>query len=99
MTILYRSSHSYSRKGTLFHIPTPHPSLTLQLTVTKLSPKSPSTAAGLKNDDEPWLVQLQPSRPVSVVPAMKGDLGLNDVMDLMESVASRIDGLDWGTGR
>ena len=48
--------------------------------------------------DEPWLIQLQPSRPVSVVPT-RGEPSLNDMMGVMKDLADRIDGVDWGTGR
>ncbi len=47
-------------------------------------------------DGEPYFITLQPSRPVFAA----GDLALNEVMVFMsQMVDSRLDGIDWGTGK
>lgn len=46
---------------------------------------------------EPYLVQLQPARPVSSV-APRGELTLQDAMRVMQDTAARVEGLKWETG-
>ncbi|KAK1922584.1 hypothetical protein DB88DRAFT_541702 [Papiliotrema laurentii] len=94
-TLGFVYSHEYTRSGILFHIPLPHPTLTLHLTISRLAlplNSSPSTPSS-----EPYLVQLQPSRPISGV-AARGELGMTELVDLMRATADRIDGLEWGSG-
>ena len=93
-----RPSHSYTRTGTLFHLPLPHPTLTLHLSITKLSLPSDFTTSLGQETSEPFIVQLQPSKPISGVPA-RGEMLVGEVIEQMWAVARRIDGLVWGTGR
>jgi len=68
---------------------------TLHLTVTRvLGPDDKPGAHG----SEPYLVQLQPGRPVGAVSGPR-ELNLQDMMGVMRDVADRIDGLEWETGR
>ena len=81
----------------MFHIPISHPSLTLHLTISRLSlPPDPETKIQPESS-EPYLLQLQPSRPISGV-ASRAEIGMVELVDLMRSVAERIDGVEWGTG-
>ncbi len=98
--MVVRHSHSYTRDGLLFHIPLPTPALMLHLTITHFRPHSPTHEAedGDERAAEPYLVELQPSRPVQAVASRK-EVGLQDTMRLMRDVADRIDGLEWSTGR
>jgi len=91
----FRHSHSYTRSGLLFHLPTPIHSL--HLTITHIQQPS-ATSNDDEETSEPYLVQLEPSRPIAAV-AGRGEVGLQDVMSAMRDVADRIDGLEWGTGR
>ena len=114
-----RHSHSYTRSGTLFYIPLPHPTMTLRLSITHIVPVSDplsytdgaSNQSGENNSgpgatmdsasrtpQTPYLVQLSPSRSVQAVP-QRGEPSLTDVMRMMRDVASRVEMLDWGTGR
>ncbi|ADV23108.1 Hypothetical Protein CGB_F5520W [Cryptococcus gattii WM276] len=96
----FRHSHSFTLTGHLLHLPIPIPTsppLTLRLSITRLS----SSASATKEEfppDEPYLVQLQPSRPVYAI-APTGDIGLQDTIGVMQSTAGRIDGLEWSTGQ
>lgn len=82
--------------GHLFHLPIPgHPSLTLHLTVTRVLGPDDKPA---EHVSEPYLVQLQPGRPVSLVAGPR-ELSLQDMMRVMREVTERIDGLEWETGR
>ncbi|KIR63948.1 hypothetical protein I314_02730 [Cryptococcus bacillisporus CA1873] len=96
----FRHSHSFTLTGHLLHLPIPIPTsppLTLRLSITRLS----SSASATKDEfppDEAYLVQLQPSRPVYAI-APTGDIGLQDMIGVMQSTAGRIDGLEWSTGQ
>ncbi|WVO22474.1 uncharacterized protein IAS62_003804 [Cryptococcus decagattii] len=96
----FRHSHSFTLTGHLLHLPIPIPTsppLTLRLCITRLS----SSASATKEEfppDEAYLVQLQPSRPVYAI-APTGDIGLQDIIGVMQSTAGRIDGLEWSTGQ
>lgn len=100
LTLNLRHSHSFTLTGHLLHLPIPIPTsppLTLRLSITRLS----SSASATKEEfppDEPYLVQLQPSRPVYAI-APTGDIGLQDTIGVMQSTAGRIDGLEWSTGQ
>lgn len=97
----FRESHSFTRTGLLFHIPTPTPALNLHLTITRLHPETWPPAEEDKDDPkstEPFLVELQPARPVQAVPS-RGEVGLQDTMRFMRTAAGRVDGLEWSTGR
>jgi hypothetical protein len=93
--LMNRLSHSYARSGLLFHLSTPlHP---LHLTITRLDSPLGKSEGGTSTS-EPYLVQLEPSKPLQAVPT-RGEPGVQDVMGMMRDVADRIDGLEWGTGR
>lgn len=100
LTLNFRHSHSFTLTGHLLHLPIPIPTsppLTLRLSITRLS----SSASATKDEfppDEAYLVQLQPSRPVYAI-APTGDIGLQDMIGVMQSTAGRIDGLEWSTGQ
>jgi len=74
----------------------------LHLTITRIRPYPPGSTESEEDEDErssePYLVELQPSRPVQAV-ASRGDVGLQDTMRIMRDTADRIDGLEWSTGR
>ncbi|ORY33136.1 hypothetical protein BCR39DRAFT_333345 [Naematelia encephala] len=97
----FQKSHSFTLSGYRFHLAIPLPSsspITLHLTVARLLE---STAGGQQQSSpektsEPYLVQLQPSRPVPAVGSL-GVIGLQDMMRVMQEVAARIDGVDWST--
>ena len=94
-----RFSHEYTRTGLLFHLPLPHPTLTLHLSITKLHlPSDKAAPHDVGATDEPYLVQLHPSKPIPSVTS-RGEVSLADVVDLMRGMAGRVDGLEWGTGR
>jgi len=99
LSLTPRFSHEYTRTGLLFHLPLPHPTLTLHLSITKLHlPSDKTTAHDSAETSEPYLVQLHPSKPIPSV-TNRGEVSLADVVDLMRSTAGRVDGLEWGTGR
>lgn len=82
--------------GHLFHMAIPGQKMnTLHLTITRVL--GPDDKPGT-HVSEPYLVQLQPGRPVGAV-APRGELNLQDMMRVMQDVSSRIDGLEWETGR
>ncbi|KGB75812.1 hypothetical protein CNBG_1650 [Cryptococcus deuterogattii R265] len=96
----FRHSHSFTLTGHLLHLPIPiptSPALTLRLSITRLT-SSASTTKEEFPPDEPYLVQLQPSRPVYAI-APTGDIGLQDMIGFMQSTAGRLDGLEWSTGQ
>ncbi|EAL20058.1 hypothetical protein CNBF3840 [Cryptococcus deneoformans B-3501A] len=96
----FRHSHTFTLTGHLLHLPIPIPTsppLTLHLSITRLTP-SASTTNEQSAPDEPYLVQLQPSRPVYAI-APPGDIGLQDMIGVMQSTAGRLDGLEWSTGQ
>ncbi|OWZ39512.1 hypothetical protein C356_04125 [Cryptococcus neoformans c45] len=96
----FRHSHSFTLTGHLLHLPIPIPTsppLTLHLSMTRLT-SSASTTNEQFAPDEPYLVQLQPSRPVYAI-APPGDIGLQDMIGVMQSTAGRLDGLEWSTGQ
>jgi hypothetical protein len=97
-----RHSHSYTRSGYLAHLPLPLPSsvpMTIHLTITRM--RSTPLAPNINTPgqaSEPYLLQLQPSRPVQAV-SIRGEPGLEDMMRVMRDVADRIEGVHWETGR
>lgn len=93
-----RYSHEYSRKGLLFHIPLPHPSFTLHLTISRLLLPGDASEKDGKPTLEPFLVELHPAKPISGI-ATRGELGVSEMIQLIKGMAGRIDGLEWGTGR
>lgn len=100
LTLDSRHSHTFTLTGHLLHLPIPIPTsppLTLHLSITRLTP-SASTTNEQSAPDEPYLVQLQPSRPVYAI-APPGDIGLQDMIGVMQSTAGRLDGLEWSTGQ
>lgn len=100
LTLDSRHSHSFTLTGHLLHLPIPIPTsppLTLHLSITRLT-SSASTTNEQFAPDEPYLVQLQPSRPVYAI-APPGDIGLQDMIGVMQSTAGRLDGLEWSTGQ
>lgn len=72
--------------------------MTLHLSITKLHLPSDKAAASETGTDEPYLVQLHPSKPIPSVTS-RGEVSLADVVDLMRGMAGRVDGLEWATGR
>lgn len=88
-----RHSHTVARVGHLFHIPIAGYATTLHLSVTRVL----GDAATPAKTSEPYLVQLQPARPVSSV-APRGELTLQDAMRVMQDTAGRVEGLKWETG-
>lgn len=78
----------------MFHLPTPL--MLLHLTVTRLHPDIDTPP--LENSSEPYLVQLEPSRPIPSQPT-RGEPAALDVMGAMRDLTGRIDGLYWSTGR
>ncbi|WVW79474.1 hypothetical protein I302_101443 [Kwoniella bestiolae CBS 10118] len=99
----FEHSHTYLSSGQLFHIPlplslpTPTP-LTLHLSLTHISPSPPKdqhqNQSGKEN--QPWLVQLSPSRPVNAV-SINGDLAYSNLVEYMRDFVDSlgIRGLDW----
>lgn len=89
--------------------------MTLHLTVTRLSPYDPANstpattpARQVAQDAEPYLVQLEPCRPVpgvvsSVATAntapSKRDPGLEQMVQFVQTASERIEGVRWETGR
>ncbi|TXT13201.1 hypothetical protein VHUM_01602 [Vanrija humicola] len=96
-TLGFRHSHTYTRTGHLFHLPVPgQTTSTLHLTVTRILSPDDKHA---DHATEPYLVQLQPGKPVGAVASSRGEPNLQDTMRIMQDVAQRIDGLEWETGR
>ena len=91
-----RRSHSYTRSGLVFHLPTPL--IILNLTVTRIHQDSDTLPPGGGHSAEPYLVQLEPSRPIPSQPSRNEPVAM-DVMGLMRDFSSRIDGLHWSSGR
>ncbi|KAK4684493.1 hypothetical protein P7C73_g5680, partial [Tremellales sp. Uapishka_1] len=96
-TLGFKQTHSYTLKGTIFHFPLPSPNLTLTMTITRMN--TPPVEPGDGETSEPWLIHLQPSKPVSGVTSNRGELNLNEMMNLMKGFIDRIDGLEWSSGR
>ncbi|WWC91096.1 uncharacterized protein L201_006037 [Kwoniella dendrophila CBS 6074] len=107
----FEHSHTYQQKGQLFYIPLSYPTslpITLQLSITHLTPLNTSSASdnqqNLTNNpskQEPWLIQLYPSRPVNAV-SINGDVNYSNLVELMKDFVDRlgVQGLDWSiTGR
>ncbi|TYJ52048.1 hypothetical protein B9479_007349 [Cryptococcus floricola] len=95
----FRHTHTYTLSGHLLHLPIPIPTstpLTLHLSITRISTSS-SEAEESPAKNEPYLVQLRPSRPVHAI-AQRGDLSLMDMVGVMRVMAGRVDGLEWSTG-
>ncbi|WVQ73650.1 hypothetical protein IAR50_003230 [Cryptococcus sp. DSM 104548] len=94
----FRHTHTYTLSGHLLHLPIPIPTsspLTLHLSITRIAPSSETEGPPAKN--EPYIVQLRPSRPVHAI-AQRGDLSLADMVGVMRVVAGNVDGLEWSTG-
>ncbi|KAL1407673.1 hypothetical protein Q8F55_007106 [Vanrija albida] len=93
----FKHSHTYVRNGHLFHLPVPgQTTSTLHLTVTRILGPDDKAA---DHAGEPYLVQLQPGKPVGAVASTRGEPNLQDTMRIMQDVSKRIDGLEWETGR
>lgn len=92
--LMSRRSHSYTRSGLVFHLPTPL--IILNLTVTRIHQDPGTVPHG--QSSEPYLVQLEPSRPIPSQPSRNEPVAL-DVMGVMGDFSSRIEGLHWSTGR
>jgi hypothetical protein len=94
--LIGRRSHSYTRSGLVFHLPTPL--IILNLTVTRIHQDPNTLPPGPGLSAEPFLVQLEPSRPIPSQPSRNEPVAL-DVMGVMRDFTSRIEGLHWSTGR
>ncbi|WVO15525.1 hypothetical protein L204_103184 [Cryptococcus depauperatus] len=95
----FQHSHTYTLTGHLFHLPLPRPAkppLTLHLSITRLSLLPEQVQEGPLSN-EPYIVQLRPSRPVYAI-AQPGDIRLQDTIALMQSITGQIDNLEWTTG-
>ncbi|WWC72994.1 uncharacterized protein I206_106958 [Kwoniella pini CBS 10737] len=97
-------SHTYIQKGHLFHISLPTNQLiTLQLSITHVIPlKTDSTFETnyqITNNDDPWLIQLYPSKPVNAV-STQGELNYSSIVEMMQDFVGNLGfpGLIWSTG-
>jgi len=94
--LMDRRSHSYTRSGLVFHLPTPL--IILNLTITRIHQDSDTFPPGPGLSAEPYLVQLEPSRPIPSQPSRNEPVAM-EVMGIMRDFSSRIEGLHWSSGR
>ncbi|KAL7421271.1 hypothetical protein Q5752_004156 [Cryptotrichosporon argae] len=62
------------------------------------APTGPTPALAHTPSSEPYLVRLEPARPVAGAPA-PGQMGLREAMDAMHEAAAGIEGVEWVSGR
>lgn len=97
-----RYSHSYTQRGTLFHLPL-SPSSTLHITVVQVNAHSlGSSDATVDTPPDPkraYVVEMKPARPVGAASEDRDKMSLQEVMDAMRAMSERIEGLDWSSGR